>query len=104
MYLTKLEEDHERMVDHIIEHQKCMKTFFDKKARPRKFMESDLVLLWDTRHEPKGRNHKFDSLQKGPFKIMQANYNNSFILAYPSKEILPFSYNGQDLKLYQIHN
>ena len=71
MYLTKLEEECERMVDHITEHQKHMKTFFDKKARPRKFKEGDLVLLWDRRYEPKGMHHKFDSLWKGTFKIMQ---------------------------------
>ena len=104
MYLTKLEEERERLVDHIIEHQKHVKTFFDKKARPRKFMEGNLVLLWDKRHKTKDMHHKFNSLWKGPFKIMQVNKNNSFILAYLSRKILPFSYNGQDLKLYQVHD
>lgn len=45
MYLTKLKEEHERMIDHIIEYQKCIKTFFDKKAKSRKFMEGNLVML-----------------------------------------------------------
>ncbi len=94
MYFTKLEEEHKKLVDHITEHQKCMKTFFSKKARTRKFMEGYLVMLWDKRHEPKGMHHKFESFWKGPFKIMQINYNNSFIFAYPIGEILPSSYNS----------
>lgn len=57
-------------------------------------MENDLVLLWDKRYEPKGMHHKFDSLQKGPFRIVRVNQNNSLILAYPTGEILLFSYNG----------
>lgn len=104
MYLTKLEVECKRLVDHITEHQKYAKTFFDKKARPRKFMEGNLVLLWDKMHKLKGMHHKFDSLWKGPLKIMQVNQNNSFILVYSSREILSFYYNGQDLKLYQVHN
>ena len=47
---------------------------------------------------------KFDTLWKGPFKIHQAFENNSFKLAYEDGEILPLTYNGQDLKLYQISN
>ena len=99
-----MEEECEKLNDHIIENQKNMKIVFDKEARPGKFIKDDLVLLWDKRHEPKGMHHKFDSLWKGPFRIVQLNLNNSFILAYPSKEILPFYYNGKDPKLYQIHN
>ena len=90
------------MVDRIIEHQGRVKKFFDKRARPRKLMEGDLVLLWDKRQEPRGMHSKFQSLWKGPFQIVQVNQNNSFKLAYPSGEWLPYSYNGQDLKLYQI--
>ena len=65
-------------------------------------MEGDLVLLWDKRQEPRGMHSKFQSLWKGPFQIVQVNQNNSFKLAYPSGEWLPYSYNGQDLKLYQM--
>lgn len=102
MYLTKLEEKREKLIDHIIEHQRRVKTFFDKRATPRKFKQGDMVLLWDKRREAKGKHHKFDSLWMGPFRIQRINQNNSYILAYPSGETLPLSYNGQDLKLYQM--
>jgi hypothetical protein len=104
LYLTKLHEKREEMMDRIIENQGRVKKLFDKRARPRKFMEGDLVLLWDKRHEPRGMHSKFQNLWKGPFKIMQVNHNNSFKLAYPIGESLPCSYNGQDLKLYQMQN
>lgn len=38
MYLSKFEEEREKLIDHITEHQKRVKTFFDKRARSRKFM------------------------------------------------------------------
>ncbi len=90
------------MVDKIAEHQGRIKKLFDRIARPRKFMEGDLVLLWDKTHDPRGMHYKFQSFWKGSFQITQENKNNSFKLAYPIGEILPCSYNGQDLKLYQL--
>ena len=45
---------------------------------------------------------KFDTLWKCPFTIHQAFENNSFKLAYEDGEVLPLTYNGQDLKFYQI--
>ena len=94
LYLTRLEEEQEKLVDHITEHQGRVKNLFDRRTRPRKFMEGDLVLLWDKRHESRGMHSKFQSLWKGPFKIMQVNQNNSFKLAYPIRESPPCSYNG----------
>lgn len=67
-------------------------------------MEGDLVLLWDKRHELRGMHSKFQSLWKGPFWIIQVNQNNSFKFGYPIGEILPCSYNGHDMKLYQMQN
>ena len=81
-------------MDHIIKHQQRIKAFFNKRSRPRKFMKGNLVLLWDKRHEPKGMHNKFDSLWKGPFKIEKLNQNNSFMLAFSTREILSLSYNG----------
>ena len=81
-----------------------VKNLFDKKARPHKFMVGDLVLLWDKRRAPKGMHGNFDTLWKGPYTIHQAFEKNSFKLAYPNGEVLPLTYNGQDLKLYQMLN
>ena len=38
MYLTKLEEECEKLINHSVEHQKHIKIFFDKKYKSRKFM------------------------------------------------------------------
>ena len=92
------------MVDKITEHRARVKKLFDKRSRPRKFMKGDLVLLWDKRHEPRGLQSRFQYLWKGPFQIMQINENNSFKLAYPTRETLPCSYNRQNLKFYQMQN
>ena len=67
-------------------------------------MVGDSVLLWDKRSALKGMHKKFDSLWKGPFVIHQKFENNSFKLAYQDGQVLPLTYNGQDLKLYQIAN
>ena len=67
-------------------------------------MVGDSILLWDKRNAPKGMHKKFDSLWKGLFIIHQAFENNSFKLAYQDGEVLPLTYNGQDLKLYQVVN
>ena len=65
LYLTKLQEEREEMVDKITEHQGRIKKLFDRRARPRKFLEGDLVLLWDKMHEPRGMHSKFQSLWQG---------------------------------------
>jgi hypothetical protein len=73
MNLTKLEEEHENLVDNIIEHQKHVKSFFEKRERPRKFIKDDMVLLWDKRCKPKGMQHIFDSLWRVLSRIVQEN-------------------------------
>lgn len=102
MCLTKLEEEREELIDRITLHQAHVKKICDKKARPRKFMEGDEVLLWDKQRDPKGAHGKFDSLWKGPFKIHQVLGPNSFKLSYADVLILPLSYNEKDLKIYRF--
>ncbi|XP_057812754.2 uncharacterized protein LOC131026792 [Cryptomeria japonica] len=53
MYLSKIEEERQELVDHINAHQARVKKFFDRRARPRQFMLGDQVLLWDKRRERK---------------------------------------------------
>ena len=67
LYLTKLEEERDVVVERIQEHQSHIKKLFEKKVKPRVFQEGDLVLLWDKRREPKGLHGKFDSLWRGHF-------------------------------------
>ena len=62
MYLAKIEEQHDEMVDKITMHQDKVKNIFYKKSKPRKFMIRDKVLLWDKCREPKGAHNNFDPL------------------------------------------
>lgn len=101
LYLTKIQEQREEMVDKITVHQARVRKIFDRNPRSRKFMIGDLVLLWDKCREPKGAHKNFDSLWIGPFKIIQEFGPNTFQLAYPDITPLPIPYNGQDLKLYK---
>lgn len=94
MYLTKIEEEREKLVDRITEHQMRVKKIFDQKARPRRFKKGDLVLLWDKRRDLKGAHDKFKSLWKGPYVIHEVRGPNSFKLAYQDGFELPLSYNG----------
>ena len=57
VYLSKLEEEREEIIDHIMQYQMQVKNLFNKKARPWKLMVGDSVLLWDKKNAPKG-THK----------------------------------------------
>ncbi|XP_059068617.1 uncharacterized protein LOC131859101 [Cryptomeria japonica] len=102
MYLMRLEEEREMLVDRIIEQQNRVKKIFDMRARPRGFLKGDEVLLWDKRREPKGSHGKFDSLWKGPFTIHEVVGPNAFRLNYSDGMVMPYTYNGQDFKLYKL--
>ena len=54
MYLHKLEDERNKLVDHITEHQMRVKKIFDRRDKPCGFLKNDEVLLWDKRREPKG--------------------------------------------------
>ena len=49
LYLKKLEEERDMIVDRIQDHQSRVKNFFDKRAKQRAFQEGDLFLVWDKR-------------------------------------------------------
>ncbi|XP_059078005.1 uncharacterized protein LOC131876583 [Cryptomeria japonica] len=102
MYFMKLEEEREMLVDRITNHHNRVKKIFDMRARPRGFLKGDEVLLWDKRREPKGAHGKFDSLWKGSFKIHEVARPNAFRLNYSDGMVMPYTYNGQDLKLYKL--
>ena len=80
LYLQKIEEERRELVHHITNHQARVKNIFDQKARPRKFMKGDQVLLWDKRKGPKGAHSKFKSLWKGQFEISEELSSNAFKL------------------------
>ncbi|XP_059067813.1 uncharacterized protein LOC131858551 [Cryptomeria japonica] len=94
MYLMKLEEEREMLVDRITKHQNRVKKIFDMRARPRGFRKGDEVLLWDKRREPKSAHGKFDSFWKGSFKINEVLGPNAFRLNYSDGMVMPYTYNG----------
>ncbi|KAH9319306.1 hypothetical protein KI387_021075, partial [Taxus chinensis] len=66
-----MELDEERRASHQrhIGFQEKLKRLFDKKVTPMAFNIGDLVLLWDSRNENKGKHGKFDALWMGPYSI-----------------------------------
>ena len=65
-------------------------------------MPSDELILWDEKNEKKGSHRKFESLWKGPFKVLELIGTNIVKLSYRDGEILPYTYNGLDLKLFKF--
>ena len=102
MYLTKLEEERDRLVDHIIKHQIKVNHIFDMKFRAHNFMKGDKIMLLDRRRELKGAHGKFDSLWKGPFVISEVIGSNAFCLSYLDGTHLPFTYNRKNLKFLKL--
>lgn len=64
MFLMNLEEEGNKMVENIIEHQMRVKNIFDWNARPRKFRPGDEVLLWDKKMRRKGVMENFNHCGK----------------------------------------
>ena len=74
MYLHKFENERNKLVDHITEHQMKVKHIFDKRAKPRQFLKNDEVLLWDKMREPMVNLNPFGKalslFQKWLFQIL----------------------------------
>ena len=81
-------------------YQSKMKSIFDKKTKEIDFKVTDLVLRWDAKREDKGKRGKFDPLWYGPFRIVEARSNNTFLLDNLDGETLQFPVNGNYLKHY----
>jgi len=52
------------------------KDFFDKRVRPRKFQEGDLVMVYDNYHDRRTFK-KFLPKQFGPYMVMKVFYDNN---------------------------
>ena len=78
--VIELSESRNKVRENLVTYQEMMKSFFDRKEREILFQTKDLVLRWDTRREEKGKNGKFDPLWYGPYRIIEARSNNTFML------------------------
>lgn len=57
-----------------------IKNLYDKKVLSRKFDLEDLVLLWNSRMEDKGKNGKFDPIWLGPYLIHEKWGEDSYFI------------------------
>jgi len=57
-----------------------MKKNFENRSKPEDFYLGDLVLIWDTRNEDKGKHRNFDNMWTGPFKIGAHRRNNAYFM------------------------
>jgi len=71
---------------------------FDRRARERDFKEGDIVLIWDSIREDKGKHGKFDNLWFGPLAIVEVKGNNTFVLQNLEEQYSTYHVNGIFLK------
>lgn len=93
-----IELDEERRESHQIhvKFREKLNKLFDKKVTPRDFR--DLVLLWDSRHEDKGKHGKFNALWMGPCSIDIKIGEHTFFLKELDGEFIELHVNGRNLK------
>ena len=77
-----------------------MKHLYDKRAIERKFEIGDMVLMWNSRMEDKGKHGKFDRIWLGPHKICDINGEDSYFLRDLTGDILELPVYGEFLKRY----
>lgn len=95
-----IELDEERRASHQrhVRFREKLKKLFDNKVTPRAFSVGDLVLLWDSRHEDKGKHVKFDALWMGHYAIDIRIGENTFFLKDLDRDLLELPVNGSHLK------
>ncbi len=77
-----------------------VKTLYDKRIVSKKFVDGDLVLMWNARIEDKGKHGKFDPIWLGPHLIENAWEENYCILKDLLDNLLELLVHGQFLKRY----
>ena len=77
-----------------------MKHLYDKRTTERKFEIGDMILMWNSRMEDKGKHGKFDPIWLGPYLIENTWGEYSYIIKDLSENILELSVHGQFLKRY----
>jgi hypothetical protein len=67
--LIEVQQNRAEVDDKLKKYQDNMKALFEKKAKDREFLPSDLVLKWDARKEDARKHGKFDHLWFRTFRI-----------------------------------
>ena len=77
-----------------------MKYLYDKKEIDRKFEPDDMVLMWDSRLEDKGKHGNFGPIWLGPYLVNSKWGDDSYFLRESSGDILELPIHGKFLKRY----
>jgi len=77
-----------------------MKMLFDRKAKVREFIPSDLVLKWDARKEDSEKHGKFDHIWYKQFKVVAPEGKKLFLLENLDGKIFNALVNRRYLKHY----
>lgn len=98
--MVHLHQEREQAYEKIAKHQAKVKRLFDKHAKDKIFLPSDMVLKWDKRKEEPRRHENSDNLWLGPFIIDRVEDESTFSLRnFEGEEVGP-TINDQFLKHY----
>jgi hypothetical protein len=95
-----VQQNRAKVDDKLKKYQDNMKSIFDKRAKDREFLPSDLVLKWDARKKDAGKHGKFDHIWFRPFKIVAIEGKNSFLLENLDGKTFDAPINGRYLKTF----
>ena len=97
--LLHLGEEHRTFQKKFHEHQKVVKSWFDRNfASDKEFKVGDLVLKWDTPSELRGKHSKFQKLWLGPYLIDQKLVPSTSRLKTLDEKLELLLINGKVLK------
>jgi hypothetical protein len=78
--LINVQKEREKAFNNFQLHQDKIKNDFDRHTKEDDFKVGDLVLRWDARNEDKGKHGKFYHLWLVPFKVVEYNGNNAYLI------------------------
>lgn len=96
--LEELDEIRSQAQEKNMNIQSQMKHLFDKREKNKKFKVGDMVLMWNSRIQDKGKRGKFEALWLFPFFITSKCGEDSYYLQNMVSEDQEFLMHGQFLK------
>jgi hypothetical protein len=92
-----LEEERMKAIQNLEKYQKEIKSWYNKKVKPRQLSPGDLVLKRKRNEDTIG---KFQQKWEGPYLITRTNKPGAFHLADMSGKEIDHTFNIQDLRRY----
>jgi hypothetical protein len=94
-----LEERRNTTLSNVHKYQDALKKYYNKRVVQRELNVGDLVLKKDIRTKDK---HKFSTPWEGPFIIVDVAAPGAYVLAEVDVDILPNTWNADQLRKYYI--